>query len=310
MSGLIDRFTDANSERLVEALMGQRLISHDKQLAEAFAKAGQLVELQAGDTLITQGAWDDELYFILVGDFEVIINGRHEANRGPGVHVGELVNLGTASARTATLRASKQSLVLKVSQAKVADIAGSNVDFIRSLATVLKERLDERNAKIGIANEVPRVFVISSSGAKPVVELIEKFLDSDNISVEPWYDGTFGVSEYPVSSLMDKITSCDFTISVVRADDTIVARGKEGKIARDNVHLEYGISLGVLGRIRSILLVSETDDLTLPTDTAGLTTFRYKEGNGEILRKSIRKVCVDIREAIEKEGVFTGQRIH
>lgn len=310
MSGLIDRFTDANSGRLVEALMGQRLISHDKEMAEAFAQAGELVELQVGDTLITQGAWDDELYFILVGEFDVIINGRHQATRGPGVHVGELVNLGTASARTATLKALKQSLVLKVTQADVTNIAGTNVDFIRSLATVLKERLDERNLEIGIANEIPRVFVISSSIAKPIVELIEKFLDSDNISVEPWYDGTFGVSEYPISSLMDKIASCDFTISVVRPDDTIVARGKKGKITRDNVHLEYGISLGILGRIRSMLLVCASDDLTLPSDTAGLTTFRYKEGSDEVLRKSIRKVCVDIRETIEKEGVFTGQRIH
>lgn len=308
MSDLTNRFSGDNKSRLVEAIAAQRIVQHDRELAQAFADRGELVEVEPGHSLITQGAWDDDLYLILVGEFDVVINGRRQATRGPGVHVGELINAGTAGARTATLIAVTQALVLKLPQKVVSEVAGGNVNFAYALLSVLKERLDERNAEIGKTNDIPRVFLISSSEGKNVVDLIVKSLDGPEIAVETWYDGTFGVSDYPISSLMDMIAACDFTIAVVRADDVVVSRKKKGNAPRDNVSLEYGISLGMLGRRRSILLVCASDNVKLPTDTAGLTTYRYQADSADSLRRSVRTACISAKEHILAEGVFTERR--
>ena len=86
-------------------------------------------------------------------------------------------------------------------------------------------------------------------------------------------------------------------------DDSLVMRGASSKTARDNVHFEYGISIGQLGRVRSILLVDASVDLHLPSDFAGLTTKRYRRGNVDEMKRSIAVACDEIREHIELHNV-------
>jgi predicted nucleotide-binding protein len=168
--------------------------------------------------------------------------------------------------------------------------------------------LDERNREIGAVNAAPRVFVISSSEAKPVVDQLVLSLSGEEITVETWDRALIGVSDYPISALMDAIKASDFTISVVRADDSLVRRDKASKTARDNVHLEYGISPGVLGHRRSILLVCAGKDLHLPSDLAGLTTLRYLEGSKDDLRLSVRTASIEARTHILEVGVRSDQK--
>lgn len=297
-----------NRNRLLEALAGQRLVGNDQALAVALADQGVLVHLAPDELLIRQGDWDDDVYFILAGEFQILVNGQPKAVRGPGVHVGELAGIDGARARTATVKALKESLVLKVGLAAMTAISANDVAIWKRVANVVAERLEERNSEIGSANAVPRVFIISSSEAKPVVEQLVLNLDSTAIRVETWDRGTFGISDYPISSLMDAIEASDFTISIVRGDDSLVMRDKASKTARDNVHLEYGISLGVLGRRRSILLVCAGDDLHLPSDLAGLKTLRYREGSKDEVRLSVRTACIEARSYILEEGVFPDRK--
>ena len=297
-----------NRQRLLEAVQNQKLLRNDAKQAEAFVNAGALQELAPGDILVKQGAWDDDIYFILAGEIDVIINGHPQASRVAGEHVGELSGLNPARSRTATLKASGECLVLKLPRKIFEDAARSDSAVALRMADVLADRLDERNGQIGKANERPRVFVISSSEAKPVVDKILLHLDSKDIAVHSWDMGTFGVSDYPISSLMDAIAASDFTISVVRGDDQVVSRGKSSVAARDNVHLEYGISLGTLGRRRSILLVCASDDVHLPTDTSGLTTLRYRDETPDDLMRSVRNACIKARDHILAEGVFVDRK--
>ena len=297
-----------NRERLLEALKNQRLVAHDAILAAALAEHGVLVAVEPGELLIREGEWDDDVYFILAGEFQALIKSQVKGVRQPGVHIGELAGVDGSRARNATLKATRESVVLKVPLKAVTEIAADRADFWRRATNVVAERLDERNSEIGTLNPVPRVFVISSSEAKGVVEQVVRHLDGEEIRVETWDKGTFGVSDYPISSLMDSIEASDFTISIVRADDSLIMRDKESKTARDNVHLEYGISLGVLGRRRSILLVCASEDLHLPSDLAGLTTLRYREGNKDELRRSVRNACMEVREHIVEEGVFPDRK--
>jgi predicted nucleotide-binding protein len=255
VSGLKERFEGAHGRPiLVSALRMQALIQGDASLAEAFAQRGELIELAPGEQLIEQGQWDTDLYFILAGALEVLINGQVKATRPAGEHVGELAGLNGARPRTATLVARGESLVLKVSQSTLQDLVGSNADFWRLAADVVAQRLDQRNREIGAANEHPRVFVISSKEGLDVGRQVRSELSSETLHVYLWNKGTFGISDYPISDLEDAIEAADFTIAVVRPDDTLISRGASSSSARDNVHLEYGMSLGKLGLLRSVLL--------------------------------------------------------
>ena len=65
--------------------------------------------------------------------------------------------------RTATLIAASESVTLKIDQSTLRELVGGESAFWRSAADIVAERLDERNLKVGFANEHPTAFVISSS---------------------------------------------------------------------------------------------------------------------------------------------------
>lgn len=83
----------------------------------------------------------------------------------------------------------------------------------------------------------------------------------------------------------------------------LVLRGEKSKAVRDNVHFEYGISVGRLGRERSFLLVEADAKIRLPSDLAGLTTLRYQGGDQDKIERSVAKACDLARQRIEFIGV-------
>jgi CRP/FNR family transcriptional regulator, cyclic AMP receptor protein len=309
MSGLIERFQgEENADRLRQAILRQVLVQEDDTIADPWLAAGVLRELVPGEVLIKQGDWDDDFYLILAGEFDILVNGQPKAVRAAGTHLGELTSLNSARPRSATVKAKAAALVLVIPQAAAMAAVDGNAEFWKREAIVNAEKLEERNKQGGRVNEIPRIFVISSSESLPVAEEIYKILDSNEINIQTWDRGTFGVSDYPISSLMDAIEASDFTISVVRADDVIISRGEQRNVPRDNVNLEYGISLGVLGRSRSVLLVCAGDDVKLASDLTGLTTYRFRNSTKEEMKRTVRKACLDLKEHIELEGPFLGRR--
>jgi predicted nucleotide-binding protein len=309
MGQLRERFSgEANRSRLFEAVAGNKSVAHDSELARKFIDAGELVEVATDEILIKQGDWDDDVYLVLAGEFDVIVNGRATRVRGAGEVLGELSAIEPGRARIATLRAKTECLVLKLTRNDLETIAGENAAFWRRVANSNGARLEERNSWIGKANDIPRVFVVSSSEGKEVMDLVAKNLDGKEIAVETWDKGVFRVSDYPISVLMDAIEAVDFVVAIVRADDIRVSRGVQANVVRDNVSLEYGIALGCLGRLRSILLVCGDDGVQLPSDLAGLTTLRYSAGSEDELRRSVRNACFSLREHVLSEGVFVDRR--
>lgn len=300
MVSLKDRF---DQEGVVEALLRQRLVRGDRQFAVRLAEAGKTSEFAPGAILIEQGTWENDLHFILAGEFEVLINGQYKQTRVAGEAVGELAGLNRSRPRTATLRATKESLVLSIGLTELNQIVGTDVDFWKATADVVADQLDHRNREVGAANEHPRIFVISSKEGLPVARQVRQNLDADEMPVYLWDHGTFAVSEYPISSLEDAIERADFTIAVAKADDMLVLRGETNKVARDNVHFEYGISVGRLGRERSFLLVEADAKIRLPSDLAGLTTLRYQGGDQDKMERSVAKACDQARQRIEFIGV-------
>ncbi|MCB8884013.1 nucleotide-binding protein [Acidisoma cellulosilytica] len=300
MASLKDRF---DQDGIVEALLRQRLVRSDRDLAQKIAEAGQTAEYTKGAILIEQGSWENDLHFILAGEFEVLVNGQYKQTRVAGEAVGELAGLNRSRPRTATVIATKESLVLNISLTELNQIVGNDVDFWKATADAVADQLDHRNQEVGAANEYPRIFVISSKEGLPVARQVRQNLDSDEMPVYLWDHGTFAVSEYPISSLEDAIERADFTIAIAKADDILVMRGESSKVPRDNVHFEYGISVGHLGRERSFLLVEADAEIRLASDLAGLTTLRYQGSDKDKMERSVAKACDQARERIEFVGV-------
>jgi predicted nucleotide-binding protein len=300
MASLKDRF---DKKGVIEALLLHRLVRSDRDLARRLAEAGQTAEHAPGSVLIEQGSWENDLHFILAGEFEVLVNGQYKQTQIAGEAVGELAGLNRSRPRTATVKATKESLVLSIGLTELNQIVGTDVDFWKATADAVADLLDHRNQEVGAANEHPRIFVISSKEGLPVARQVRQNLDADEMPVYLWDQGTFAVSEYPISSLEDAVERADFTIAVAKADDILIMRGESTKVARDNVHFEYGISVGRLGRERSFLLVEADAKIRLPSDVAGLTTLRYQGSDKDKMERSVAKACDQARERIEFIGV-------
>lgn len=309
MVALRERFEGAaNRSVLIGAIARQKVVAGDQTLAAAFADKGQLVAVNQGEKIITQGDWSTDCFFILAGEFEIDINGQRVATRGPEIHVGELAGLSAARARTATVRALSESLVLRISASDLNEIVGDNAAFWKAQSDSIADRLDERNEQLGSTNEHPRVFIISSTEQLPALRSLRTHLSGEDVHVYAWDSGTFAVSDYAISSIEDAIEASDFTVSIAGPDDQVAFRGAVTNAPRDNVSLEFGLSVGKIGRSRSILLVNTSQEVRLPSDTAGLTTIRFKGGSREELARTMPAAVDQIRDVIEREGVRRDRR--
>ena len=300
MTHPIDRFVgEDNISRLLKTVLNQEIAGGDEALAQRLIQDGDLRKIDAGDVLIRQDDWDATVFLILAGSFEVEVNGRHVGTREAGVHVGEIADLGTSLKRTATITAQEDGAVLAIGDNAMDKIRDEYPQIWEAIAKVQTERLNARNSMIGYVNDIPKVFVISSGEQLPAARQVEQKLDCAEVDVTVWDQGVFALSDYPISSLTDVIGRHDFTIAIVGADDQLVSRGEAKHVPRDNVQLEYGISVGMLGRGRSILLVDTDEDIKLASDQAGLTTLRFKGSDPE---RTIHKDCIAARKHITDLG--------
>jgi NTE family protein len=111
---------------------------------ERSALAGRLAlrTLRRGDVLIHEGDPADALYVVVSGRFAVARDGRRDllSEIGPGQPVGEIAFL-TGGARTATVTAMRDSLVLALSRAEFDALVAAHPGIWGTLAATLARRL-------------------------------------------------------------------------------------------------------------------------------------------------------------------------
>src|SRR5688500_5146079 len=121
---IVSRFNGKRGrERLVEALCIQPCVAGDQKLASHLSRIGNLREFNAGTILTTQGDADNDLFFVISGEVSITINGRAIATRKAGQHVGEMSLLDPTARRSATVRASEETLVFRVAESEISKIA-------------------------------------------------------------------------------------------------------------------------------------------------------------------------------------------
>lgn len=109
---------------------------------------------------------------------------------------------------------------------------------------------------MSIHSDKPYIFIGSSSEAVDVANAIQRLLHPYS-EVEIWSQDFFELGHGNLESLIKKSKQFDFAILVATCDDKIICRGTESWAPRDNVILELGLFLGVLGAKRTFLIFED-----------------------------------------------------
>lgn len=149
---------------------------------------------------------------------------------------------------------------------------------------------------------LPRVFIGASSEAARVSSTLHSLLRGFG-ACDPhvWDQGTFGLSDSFLESLVKEAEAADFAVLLATQDDAIT--GQDRMVPRDNVMLELGFFIGALSRERTILVADHSaGGIKLPTDMSGITHAPYTLDGTTNLRSALNDVALRITEHIEKLG--------
>lgn len=301
---MLDRFQGESGKRLlIEAIAGQKIVAGNKKLAEELANHINLVLIELGSFLIEQGNADNDVFFILTGSFDVVVNGRSVAKRGSNDHVGEISAIDPSQKRSASVVALEQSVVAKISEDDFNKVASKFPEIYRFISKELAGRLTQRNSMVITARESIRVFIICSVEALTIARAVQNAFSHDPFTTVIWSDGVFKVTNYTLQSLEDEVDNSDFAVAIAHSDDIVNFRGDNWPAPRDNVIFELGLFMGRLGKNRAILMEPRDEGIKLPSDLAGITTipYRYEKENSD-LASLIGPACNILRDHINSLG--------
>jgi len=297
-----DRFEGSAGRRiLLETLKEQKLIAGNTELADQVASIGELVDVEAGATIIEQGNDDNDVFLIVAGSFDIVVNNRLVAKRFCNDHVGEMVAIQPTQRRSATVVARENAVVVKLPEHQFADLINKYPQIVRYIAKELARRLEQRNALVTAVSEKIRVFIISSAEALEIARTIQNAFDHDPFNVAVWTDGVFRASHYSIESLERALDQSDVAIAVAQPDDITESRGQRLATPRDNVIFELGFFMGRLGRHRALLVEPRGEEIKLPTDLAGINTITYRYDAADLTR-SLATACNRLRDIIRDLG--------
>jgi predicted nucleotide-binding protein len=297
-----DRFMGESGARILfETLKEQKMVAGNTELAEKIASTGVLVDVSAGAKIIEQGGEDNDLYLIVAGSFDVLVNGRVINRRIPNDHFGEMAAIQPTQRRAATLQAREDSVVVKLTEPQLAELGEQYSQVWLCFAKELARRLEQRNALVNSVSDKIRVFIISSAEALEIARTVQNAFDHDPFTVTVWTDGVFRASHYAIESLERALDQSDVAIAVAQPDDITESRGQRRATPRDNVIFELGFFMGRLGRHRALLVEPRGEEISLPSDLVGINTITYRYDAADLTR-SLATACNRLREIIRDLG--------
>ena len=300
---MIDRFRGSEGKRyLIEALKDNVLVMHNEALATRLAEAGELVLFAPNDILIAQGASDNDVYFIIVGEADVQVNSRYVGTRSLGDVVGEMALIHPTEARSATLTVKTQMVTLKVTEPEFQKIADEYPQLWKAISKIVAERLRARGSFLNAPNNAPQLFLGCSVESLPIVRAIQVGLKFSNIQVNPWTDGIFGPGDVTLDALLRTVNETDFAAFVFSEDDKVISRDGDYYAPRDNTVFELGLFMGQLDRNRTFVIKDADLDVKIPTDLLGITVLTYKVKGGNITT-ALATVCTEIQMKVDQLGV-------
>ncbi|WP_019143153.1 GGDEF domain-containing protein [Noviherbaspirillum massiliense] len=130
---------------LTEALLGQAIVRADRALASRIAGKCAVEIHLSGAEIISQGARDTDLYFILKGSVSVVAHGRVIARRVAGQHVGEISLANPEGGRSASVIALEETVTARISEPDFTQLAEEMPQLWRWLAIGLGDGIKAHN---------------------------------------------------------------------------------------------------------------------------------------------------------------------
>lgn len=301
---MIERFQgDEGKRRLLDALLSQQAVQRTPEMAEDLAKIVKLEEYKAGTAFIQQDAEDTDMFFILAGKVDIVVNQRVIAERAAGQHVGEMALIDLKAKRSASVIAEETTVVARITEPEFTTIAARHPTLWRYLALELANRLRERNRLVRIPNHKPHLFIGSSVESLAVARELQSIMAHDQWVAKLWTDGVFMASSTTVRDLMVEVKRADFAIMVFAADDKVVSRHKQSDTPRDNVVFELGLFMGGVGPDRAFVVKPRGVALKIPTDLLGMKSLEYDASDLTELTAALAPVCNEIRKRVASLGM-------
>jgi len=155
----------------------------------------------------------------------------------------------------------------------------------------------------------PTLFIGSSREALGIAEAIFGLLESKDIEPTLWTQDVFRPNSSGLESLVGACKSHDYACFVLSRDDIVVTRGRRLSATRDNVILELGMFLGVLGRDRIFAVVESGNRDNLPSDLDGIFLLSYDAERARTNRKAaLTTPCVEMADIIRRQALSTSSR--
>lgn len=300
LSALEKKVTDPNARAWFEEVLRDSVVLRDHPtVATELAAVGTPHVLAAGTALTQEHSFGDEVFFVLSGKARVLVNNQPIAERVVGELLGEMALLDPGRARSATLAAADELAVLEVKGDDFLRILGGTPIAWKGIARQLADRLRARRAFLPRANTRPIMFLGSSVEKLPALDAFVTALAHD-AEPKPW-PGVFGPSRFTLPDLLKAANECDYATFVFAADDTTSARHKRAPTVRDNVILEAGLMIGVLGIENVFLAKPRGAKLHLPSDLNGLNTVEYLV----VPSLNVVAAAAEIRKVMQIKGLRT-----
>lgn len=267
----------SKQQKILECLLKQRIVAGEQKIAKAMESVGKLTQWDDGVSITTQGASDNQIYFLLSGEIQIEVNNRVVSIRQRDIHFGEMALLDPTARRSATVKAVGETTVLQISEANFSAIANKYPQIWRRISAEIAERLRERSKFLHAPNAEPVVFIGSSSEAGLTAECIDKGLKRRGIKTNSWLNSVFQASNTAIEDLTRAAADCDFAVLILTPDDLTKSRKTSLNSPRDNVVFELGLFMGAIGRHRTLVVVEDSGKIRIPSDLLGLTTLRFKK---------------------------------
>lgn len=154
----------------------------------------------------------------------------------------------------------------------------------------------------------PKVFIGSAVEGLDIAKAIQANLEHDT---EPtvWNQGIFRLSHANMDNLLRALSTYDFGVFVVSAQDMLKLRGQEFVAARDNVIFELGLFMGHLGPERTFFVLPRiSTDLRIPTDLLGIEPATYEPNRQDSnLQAALAPACERILREIRTVAFWASE---
>jgi Predicted nucleotide-binding protein containing TIR -like domain len=142
----------------------------------------------------------------------------------------------------------------------------------------------------------PTIFISSSSEDLATARELARQLQ-DDARINLWSEGVFSIGKTIAELLSQSVGRADFAVFLLGEDDLLVSPSGHTSL-RANLMFELGFAAGQLGLNRTLVVLDERSDISLPSDLAGASVVLLRRNTRTKRKHGINSVAEFIRERI------------